>query len=475
MGVMRTSRGISRRAVLRGAGVALTLPWLESLARPARAQAAAKRPQRFVAVFIPNGAPDIWMPPVAGKGDAWRLSSVLEPLTPLKSRVTVISGLENGSPFNESGSFSVEPSHGRLPGGWLTCVDGAEVKKRLNVPDANGVSVDQVMAAHPKFAGQTALPSLQIGLSTVHSYCDGVSCSYSRSVSWRTETEPLYKIVDPTALFDRLVGATPGGNVGAARREARLSVLDAVKETAGATRGRLSAADRLRLDEFLSSVRGVEQRVDSGICPVSPIKPSFPRVLDDGIKQDTYTYNRSTHFDLMNELLAIALQCDHTRIASYMMEDERSEFVFNHVPRRAFTTFTSEQIEGFCPEWHGGGQNGSVNDFATIVHWHIGKLAAFCERLRKMDDGDGQSVLDNTVVFIGCAMHGMDHSARNLPTVTIGGGGGALATDQHLALTDRPLRDFYFTLMNSVYGMGVTDFGVNKTGAPIAPISELLA
>ena len=173
--------------MLRGAGVALTLPWLESLARPARAQAAAKRPQRFVAVFIPNGAPDIWMPPVAGKGDAWRLSSVLEPLTPLKSRVTVISGLENGSPFNESGSFSVEPSHGRLPGGWLTCVDGAEVKKRLNVPDANGVSVDQVMAAHPKFAGQTALPSLQIGLSTVHSYCDGVSCSYSRSVSWRTE------------------------------------------------------------------------------------------------------------------------------------------------------------------------------------------------------------------------------------------------------------------------------------------------
>lgn len=467
------SSGVSRRALLRGAGVALALPWLESLARPARAQAVT-RTRRFIAVFVPNGAPELWTPPVVGVGDAWRLSSVLEPLTPLKSQVTVISGLENGSAFNADGSTEVQPSHGRLPAGWLTCVDGQAVAKRLGVKEANGVSLDQVMAAHPKFAGQTAIPSLQVGLSSEHSYCDGMPCSYSRSVSWLTETKPLYKAVDPTALFEQLVGATPSGRAGATRREARLSVLDAVKETAGATRTRLSSSDRVRLDEFLSSVRAVERRIDSGICDVSPIKPNFARVLDDGPRTNTEDYDRRVHFDLMNELLALALQCDHTRIASFMLDDERSEFVFDFLPKRTFTPYTSQQVAGTCPEWHGGGQTGYPDDFCTIVHWHIEKLAELCQRLRNIDDGNGETVLDNTVVFVGAAMHGSDHQANNLPALTIGGGGGALATNQCLALGNRPLRDFYFTLMNGVYGMGATDFGVNRTGAPIALIPQLL-
>ena len=465
---------LSRRTLLRGAGIALALPWLESLARPARAQAVT-RPRRFIAVFIPNGAPELWTPPVAGVGEAWRLSSVLEPLAALKSQVTVISGLENHSPFNSDGDVRVEPSHGRLPGGWLTCVDGQAVAKRLGIKEANGVSLDQVMAAHPRFAGQTALPSLQMGLATVRSSCDSVPCPYSRSVSWLTEIKPLYKTIDPTALFNQLVGAVgPVGQVGAPRREARLSVLDAVKETAGATRSRLSAADRLRLDEFLTSVRGVEKLVQNGVCPVSPQPPSFPHVTDDTARSNTETYDRNAHFDVMNELLSLALQCDRTRIVSYMLEDERSEFTFNFVPKRIFSTFTSVQTTGTCPEWHGGGQTGYQDDFCSIVHWHIGKLAALCQRLNSIDDGNGQSVLDNTVVFVGAAMHGSDHSARNLPALTIGGGGGALLTDQHLALESRPLRDFYFTLMNGVYGMGASDFGENRTGAPIAPIPQLL-
>ncbi|HEY3664924.1 MAG TPA: DUF1552 domain-containing protein, partial [Polyangiaceae bacterium] len=157
---------ISRRTVLRGAGVALALPWLESLAGPASAQSAAA-PKRFVAVFLPCGAPELWRPPVAGVGPSWQLSSVLDRLASLKPKVTVISGLETGSVFNADGSNFVNPPDGRTPGAWLTCTDPTATRKSLMVAEANGISVDQVMAAHPLFAGQTALPSLQIGLSSV--------------------------------------------------------------------------------------------------------------------------------------------------------------------------------------------------------------------------------------------------------------------------------------------------------------------
>jgi len=472
---------VSRRAVLRGAGVALTLPWLESLVRPASAQVLST-PKRFVAIYLPNGAPDLWRPSAAGAGSAWQLSSVLAPLAALKSKLTVISGLENGSAFNPSGSAAVEPSSSRMPGAWLTCVDAAVIRKKLGLADkadANGVSVDQVMAAHAAFAGKTPLPSLQIGLTSWHSSCDTGACSTMRSVSWQTETKPLYKTVDPSLLFDQLMGVWPGpgGTTPASRRAARQSVLDAVQESAGVARARLSASDKLRMDEFLDSVRSVEQRLVSSEnrgCALPPSNPNFPSVDGASIQRNTGGYDRNVHFDLMNELLALALQCDRTRIASYMLEDERSEFVYDFVPRRTFTALTSAPSTGFCREWYAEGQSGNPDDYASIVHYHLGKVAAFCQRLDGMIEDNGLSVLDNSVIFLGACMHGSDHAADRLPAFVVGSGGGSLKTDQHRVFTKRPLRDFYFTLMNGVFDLGVADFGVNATGAPISLLPELL-
>jgi hypothetical protein len=467
---------ISRRTVLRGAGVAMALPWLESLAGPARAQAAAM-PKRFVAVFLPCGAPEFWQPPVTGVGAGWQLSSVLDRLTPLKSQVTVMSGLETASVFNADGSEYVNPPDGRTPGAWLTCTDPTAQRQLLNVPEANGISLDQVMAAHPVFAGKTPLPSLQIGLTSVLSYCDGQPCSNSRSVSWQTETKPMFKLVNPSEVFEQLMGVWPGGGDPAAstRRDARISVLDAVQETAAVARAKLSAHDKLRMDEFLESVRSVEKRVTNaeGSCGPLPALPSFPQVSGN-FRQNTAEYNKGVHADLMNELLALAFQCDRTRIASYMLEDERSEFVCDHIPRRTFTPLSSAPGQGVCPEWHGGGQQGSQNDFASIVQWNVGKVGELCQKLAAMPEGNGQSVLDNSVVFLGAGLEGSKEAATRLPALTIGGGGGALKTDQHIDFGKRPLRDFYFTLLNGVYGMGVTDFGVSRVGAPIAMIKELL-
>ena len=472
----RERGALSRRAVLRGAGVALALPWLESLARPARAEVVVP-PKRYIAIFFPCGAPEFWTPPTKGLGDNWQLGSVLAPLQPFKSKVTVVSGLENGSAFNADASSSVEPSEGRLTGGWLTCVDSVTVRQQLNVSEANGVSVDQVMAQSPAFAGKTALDSLQLGLTTEHSFCNGVPCSLSRSVSWKTQTTPLYKTIDPTTLFNQIVGlpAGPGNSSAAAQRDSRRSVLDAVQASAAAARKQLSAADKQRLDAFLTSVRGIEQNLPtSASCEPLLAKPDFPMLTGDGIRQNTATYDRSKHFDVMNRLLALALECDQTRIASYMLEDERSEFVFDFLPVRNFTAYDSTLGTGHCGEWHGFGQNGTQDDFASIVYWHVGKVAELCQLLDATKDFDGSTLLDNTVIFFGSALHGQDHSAHNLPVALIGGGGGRLKTNQHLAFNNRPLRDLHFTLTNGVYDAGVSDFGANLTGAPIQAIQELL-
>jgi hypothetical protein len=471
---------VTRRTVLRGAGVAIALPWLESLARPARAQAVSP-PKRFLPIFLPNGGGELWKPAGAGLGAAWQLSSVLESLTPLKSKLVVVSGLENGSVFNADGGASVESAHGLLSGAWLTCANAAAVRQKLNLADANGISADQVMAASSVFAGKTPLPSLQVGLSSVQSSCEEQPCSLSRSVSWLNEKTPMYKYVDPGNVFDKLFGAGPGPSPGpgpgqpSERALSRKSVLDAVLSTAAATRGRLSATDKVRMDEFMDSVRSVEKSVGSvsgGNCATPASKPVFPMVSTN-YAQDNGVYTKSAHADVMNDLIALAFQCDQTRIISYMLEDERSEYALGSVPLRKFDKLTSTAGVGTCGAWHGA-QHGDQDGYASIIHWAVGKVADLCQKLANIPEGAG-SVLDNSVVFLGAAMHGADHLANNLPALMIGGGGGSLQTDQHLIFAPRPLRDLYFTLMNGVFGVAQTDFGVNVNNPLIGQLTNILA
>lgn len=474
--------GCSRRAVLRGAGVALALPWLASLtARTSGAQTPQPR-LRFMPIYLPLGAPTLWKPALTGSN--WSLSSVLAPLAALKSKTTVISGFENGSAFNANGSSSVEPSHGRLSGGWLTCVDADQLQQANNWQDVNGVSADQVIATHPALAGVAPLESLQVGLSSMKSSCDGKPCSHSRSMSWRTTTQPLYKLVDPKKVFDVLVGGPGGASTDelAKARAAKHSILDAVLESATSVRGKLSSADQRKLDEYLTSVRSVEQRIDASRAPGTrsctlPTRPVFPDIdlenETEGFRQTTPEYNKGTHADLMNELVALAFACDATRVVSYMLEDERSGFTYDHVPLRSFTAQGSTPATGVCGPYFGSSL-GNGDSWATIVWWNVGKVAELCQKLDQIDDGDGRTVLDNTVVFLGSCMDGRNHAANNLPTLLVGGGGGKLTTDQHLDLGTRPLRDLYFTIMNGVFDLGVADFGADLTGGRIALIDELL-
>jgi Protein of unknown function (DUF1552) len=485
-------RLFSRRLVLRGAGVALTLPWLSSLLLPSKsasAQVVGKAPKRYMPIFLPNGASDNWKPTAVGVGGAWALSPVLDVFGSLKAKMQVLSNFENGSAFNADGGSGVEPSHGRQPGAFLTCVDPDVIRKEMgNVGEANEISLDQVMATHVAFKGKTALPSLQVGLSTVESYCDGKPCSNSRSISWSGKTTPMYKMVDPLAVFNKLTGVLePEGGNGPqapdAETQKRLarnqSILDAVLENATRTRGKLGAADKMRMDEFLTSVREIEARVTGvslgmgGVACAAVQRPTMPAVGPNAFRQNTASYNKGLHADVMNDLIVMALQCDATRIITHMLEDERSEFTYDHVKMRQFTATGSAEANGTCPEYHGGGQHGSQDAFASIVRWNAGKVADLANKLDAIKEADGTSILDNTVIFFAGAMHGSNHACNQLPVALIGGGALGLRQDQHVDLVKRPLRDLHYTMLQKVFDMqDVTQFGRNLTGAPLEIVQE---
>jgi hypothetical protein len=363
-----------------------------------------------------------------------------------------------------------------------------DVRTELGSGEANGISVDQVLAQHEAFRDRTAHASLQVGLSTPLSSCENEPCSSSRSISWASSTQPMYKDVDPLEVFNHIVGVLepsdlndPGAVEAQKRLDRNQSVIDAVLENAARTRTRLGSSDQRRMDEFLESVRAVERRVTGvsagmGGRACNPVSaPTMASVKQSALapRQTTETYDKGLHADAMNDLVAMAFECDVTRIVSYMLEDERSEFTYDHVPVRAFTAEGSTPKSGTCPEYHmAQHQLGDV--FPTITWWNVGKVAELCRKLDRIQDTPGVSVLDNTVVLFGGSMHGGNHLADELPLVLIGGGNLGLQNDQHVVLDKRPLRDLYFTLMNEVYGLGIGDFGRNLTGAPPSIITEIL-
>jgi Protein of unknown function (DUF1552) len=488
------NRLFSRRTMLRGAGVALALPWMESLA-PKAARAADAVRKRYMPIYLPNGSADFWKPASPGSGAAWKLSSILDPLSALKAKVTVLTNMENGTSFNADGSASVEPSHGRQPGAWLTCFDPAVVRAKLGLTEANYPSVDQRIAKFLK--GKTPFDSLQVGLSTTASFCDSQPCSNSRTVSWNDKNLPMYKLIDPLEVFSKLVGvvmpAVPTSNMPDLELQKRLalnkSVLDAVIENTNETRALLGKQDQDRLDDFLDAVREVEVKATNasagmgGIACTPIAKPTIsttakPINNNNFARQTTAGYNKGTHADVMNDLIVMAFQCDATRVITYMLEDERSEFAYDHVKRRTFTQDSSTEVGGTCPEYHNGGQHGDPNDYATITWWNVGKVAALCAKLDAITEENGKTVLDNTLVMFGSCMHSSDHACNRLPLTLIGSGGGTFKTDQHVQFDKRWLRDLHYTVMASMYGMtgaDVDSFGVARANLPQTLIKEILA
>lgn len=474
---------LRRRDVLRGAGVALALPFLESLApRASQAQVLAPR-RRFVAMNFPNGvASGYWKPTGTGTGNAWQLSSILDPLAPLKSKVTVLSNVGNYGPFDGH----VEPSHSHLYASFPTCV-----KTKVEFPGTAvvGISADQVIANG--IGAATKIPSLQLGLSTMDSSADGLPGPCSRTVSWNAKGEPMPKVIDPQAVFDRLVGAgpvpgpaQPGADPAAvARRAANKSVLDFVLGHATSVRANASRGDRVRMDQFLTSVRELEKSVGEGTVSPSctiPMRSAARYALGD-LPPD---YNRDVHANQMIDLVVMALQCDLTRVVSFALDDGRSDFVYSCVPVRHFTPTGSTLATGTVGGAHGVSSTSDTNDmYASLSRWYVEKLARLCQKLAAMDEGDTGNVLDKSLVWFGSEMKGGNHDGLDLPLVYVGSGGGRLKVDLNVDFQSRAsgseaLANVYLTFLRNVFDLPVVRFG-NCIGSRVAEgtavVPELIA
>jgi hypothetical protein len=489
------TRSVSRRAILRGAGgIGLCLPWLEALA-PSKVEAAAIAPmRRYMNMYFPNGTGSYWLPPAPGMGAAWTLSGILEPLLPSKANLLVLDNVGNYSAY---GNLHAEPSHGTNCGPSFHGYESRMIKGITDAAPGGGISVDQVIAA--QIGSLTPLPSLQVGLSTIDSSCDGSACAHSRSMSWSGPNKPLYKTVNPQAIFDTLVmaGAPKAGMTLAPtptnpmmpdpalerQRLLKKSVLDAVLDSAASLQPKLSMADKVRVDQYLTSVRDLEKLVAN---PAMAVHGGGPTLSCTGMPRPPQAitdlnappgYSRETHMNLMIQLVTMAFACDLTRTVTFMMDDSRSEFAYTHVPLRTFAGTTSTLAGGVCNNYHGA-QHGSDQEFSTIIRWMAEKANQMAQALAGIKEGTG-TVLDNTVIHFGSGMHGGNHDGLRLPIALIGSGGGVLKQNGFLALTgDAPptgarLMNLHLTLIQKVFGSPVTSFG--NPGASTGIIPAILA
>lgn len=462
---------LSRRTLLQGTGVALALPWLESLApQKTRAQEALRT--RYVALWFPNGTAQFWKPRGEGAGDSWQLSPILQPLEPMKQYVSVLSNVANYSPFGGH----VEPSHSNLGASTWTCV-----KPAGDGNEDNGISIDQVIAN--TIGSATTLASLQVGLSTLDSSTDGLPGQHSRSMAWKSATEPLYKTVNPQAVFDRLTSGPlgpgmPVDDAAATRRRAlKKSVLDYVIDNTTRLQPKLGAKDRQKLEQYLTSVRALEKRVTDPGMQTAACEPVPRPDATYSLGNVPPDYNRGTHATLMTDLVVMALQCDITRVVSYMLDDARSDFVYDFMQEREFTDDGSAPKDGNVGGYHGLQHAGDRNNgFATIGWWMASQANDLAQKLAAIDDGGGANVLDNTVITFCSGMNGGNHDAGNLPIALIGGGGKTqsgtvLKRDQHFAFgTEQAIADVHLTIANHAFGCDLDHFGASE-----GEISDLIA
>jgi hypothetical protein len=458
------SKTWTRRHILKGTGVALALPFLETLAPRRAAAAVAGVKKRYITMYFPNGTADFWKP--SGGGATWQLSAILEPFAPMKSKLMVIQGIGNYSPFGGH----IEPSHGHNAASAWTGTKAAG--------ENNSISVDQVIANQIVTANggtsPTPLQSIQLGLSTLDSSPDGIAAQNSRSMSWKDASTPLYKIVSPQAAFDRLVGtgaAMPSamGNMtpdplAERRRLLRKSALDYVLADATSLEGRLSTSDKGRLDKFLTSVRSLETRVampsmqvgGGGNC-TNTARPTWTAAVGNTAPD----YNRGAHATLMIDLTVMAIQCDITRVVSFMLDDARSDYVYNFIQERNFQGGGGTSVPGTAPVggYHGLQHAGNTNNgFATIGWWNAQRVNELATKLDAIKEGTG-TVLDNTVIHMMSGMHGGNHDGQDLPIALVGGGGGVLKQNQYINGGGKNLADLHLTIINKVFGGTLAKFG----------------
>jgi Protein of unknown function (DUF1552) len=429
---------ISRRTLLRGATAALGLPMLEAMLPRHSAFAAmptVQRPVRLAWVFFPNGTnASQWEPQV--EGSQWQLAPSLEPLGEVKSDITLLRGLAQ---VNARSLGDGPGDHARSAAAFLT---GAHPVKTSGAKMRAGKSADQYAA---EFHGKdTRLASIELGTETGRAAgsCDsGYACAYSNNISWRSATQPMPKEVNPKLAFDRLFGAGGTGS----QQTIQKSILDIVAEDAKQLRSQLGGADRQKLDQYFSSVRDVEQRIE---------RVSKPIELDTGMSRPgDKPADIAEHIRIMYDLMVIAFKTDTTRIATFMLGNEGSNAAY---PMIGVT-------EGHHSLSHHQNDADKMAKIAAIDKFFAEQFAYFVKQLKATSDGEGSLLDSSLIVYGGAIRDGNRHDHHDLPVLLAGSGGGLVSAGRQYSFArETPLNNLYLTMLNRV-GVRLNQLG-DSTG-----------
>ncbi|MEO5960572.1 MAG: DUF1552 domain-containing protein [Opitutaceae bacterium] len=420
---------LSRRTFLKGAGTVIALPYLDAMIPAfARAGETLQSPVRMIHVYAPSGMIEpAWYPKTTGRD--FEFQRIMKPLEKLREDVLVVSGLsayEVGAGLADGGG-----DHARAVATYLT---GVRIKKTQGADFHAGVSADQIAAR--VLGAKTKFPSLELTCedSRTIGECDGHTCAY-QTLSWKSSTEPLPPEMNPRILFERMFG---NGNVSADpverknREFYRRSILDLTLQDTQSLKRELGAGDRRKLDEYFTSVRELELRMERQENDQHSVPPGVAKPM--GIPA---TY--ADHARLMFDLLVLALQTDMTRVSTFMMAREGGVRPYPEIGvPEAHHSISHHRDE---PEL--------IEKVTKIECYHMEQFAYFVERLKAMPEGAG-TLLDNCVIAYGAAMGDPNRHDHNLcPTVIAGKGGGKIRTGRHVAYKEgTPLANLHLTMLD---------------------------
>ncbi len=440
---------INRRFALRGLTCAIGLPLLDGMT-PARAGVSVKKaPTRVAFVYVPNGViMPKWTP--IGEGPAFELSPTLSPLVGFKNDITVVGGLRQrlGEEMADGPG-----DHARAAGNYLTCARPLRSASRAEV----GISVDQRLVE--SLGAQTRLASLELTCDSgqVAGECDsGYNCAYQAALSWRSARVPQPAEVSPRMVFDRIF--SDGRRSLAAERKrwrARRSILDFAMEDTKRLWPTLSRADQSKMDEYLSSVRAIEQQIVRSENNPAPNRPTGLQV------PSAHPHDYSEHIELMAELIVLAFRVDATRIVSWQWGREAGGRTF---PEQG-------GYEGHHGLSHHQNDPEKIAILARIDEFHVQCLARMLEKLRNASEGDG-NLLDSSMITFGSGLSdGNRHRHHDLPTLVAGRGNGTIASGRHLvAPKDTPMSNLWLSLM---HGMGATDKSFGDSTGPLLSLKTV--
>jgi hypothetical protein len=441
-----TKKHISRRAVLRGVGVTLALPLLDSMipAQTPLSKTAAKPVTRFTGIFVPHGmAPGYWIPE-GPKLEAGKFPSIMEPLEPFRDHTVILSGLW---------AKSAEPPPGVTGADhWVAAayMCANKPKKTTGADIQDGTTIDQLIAR--KIGQETLLPSLQMAIEDPganSSNCgEGYSCAYTNSISWSSPSQPLPMELNPQTVFERMFGDGASPEERAARREEDRSLLDSVTQSLARFKRDLGASDRARIDEFTEDIREIERRLDIA-------KKATGSVSSEGIAvpagiPESFDEHVKLHFDLQ----ALAFRGDMTRVSTVLYARD--------------LTGRSYPASGTNTSFHGGSHHAEnpdrIKDYSKINRYHVACLAYFIDKLQKTPDGDG-SLLDHSLILYGTNMGDSNqHLHYDVPHILLGGASGQIKGGRHLNFPSKTVTtgNLLLSILN-LYGVHQDSIG-DSTG-----------